>query len=368
MKVGILTFHNTSNYGAAFQAYATQESIISLGHSAEVIDYVNSKRKGKYDTTSRIKALFSSGNYLKAIKFALGSFLIEKRNNEFNNFYRSYLKVSSDSYNEDSVVNSSLNYDVILSGSDQVWSYKNNGGDINYALAFAGDKKRVSYASSFGVADYPQEMITKFEPHFSAIDVVSVRESSGADLFKVITGKKAKVVLDPVFLLSKDKWLKLAGVKEKTENSGVFCYFNNRKYLATFLKEKGTFLDNEKIIQVSSDFELSNIVNPKYKFSPNISPIKFLKCLYNSTFVATSSFHGVVLSIIFEKDFVVFLSGDTGRDSRIKDLLERLGLESRAYVSGASTKLPLSEMNYSTCQARLDELIYDSKSYLKKAL
>ena len=42
-KIGILTFHNCVNYGAAMQAYGLQSFLISKGYNVEIIDYVNEK-------------------------------------------------------------------------------------------------------------------------------------------------------------------------------------------------------------------------------------------------------------------------------------------------------------------------------------
>ena len=39
MKVGVLTFHETVNYGAMLQTYALQKHINSLGIPCVVIDY-----------------------------------------------------------------------------------------------------------------------------------------------------------------------------------------------------------------------------------------------------------------------------------------------------------------------------------------
>lgn len=39
MKVGILTFHHTANYGAVLQSLALSRYIKSLGHDVEIIDY-----------------------------------------------------------------------------------------------------------------------------------------------------------------------------------------------------------------------------------------------------------------------------------------------------------------------------------------
>lgn len=39
MKIGLLTFHDTTNYGALLHTYALQQSIKRLGADCEVINY-----------------------------------------------------------------------------------------------------------------------------------------------------------------------------------------------------------------------------------------------------------------------------------------------------------------------------------------
>ena len=39
MKIGILTFHWATNYGAVLQCYALQAYLEQLGHNVRVIDY-----------------------------------------------------------------------------------------------------------------------------------------------------------------------------------------------------------------------------------------------------------------------------------------------------------------------------------------
>lgn len=38
MKVGILTFYSAHNYGAVLQAYATQEFLKKMGHTAIIVN------------------------------------------------------------------------------------------------------------------------------------------------------------------------------------------------------------------------------------------------------------------------------------------------------------------------------------------
>ena len=39
MKTGIITFHDTTNYGANLQAYSLFKAIKSLGYDCEIINY-----------------------------------------------------------------------------------------------------------------------------------------------------------------------------------------------------------------------------------------------------------------------------------------------------------------------------------------
>ena len=39
MKIGIITFHWATNYGAVLQAYALQSFLTKLGHDVKIIDY-----------------------------------------------------------------------------------------------------------------------------------------------------------------------------------------------------------------------------------------------------------------------------------------------------------------------------------------
>ena len=368
MKVGILTFHNTSNYGAAFQAYATQHVIQSFGYQSEIIDYVNSARSGKYGIKTRLKNNFKKRQYISGLKYLAGFMFVALRNKAFSQFYEKKMIFSEKKFNETNISAVQAIYDVHLIGSDQVWNYKNNGCDINYALAFAGNKPKVSYASSFGVDSYPNDVKKLFRPFFKAIQNVSVREASGAKLLESITGQKPEVVVDPVFLLTKQEWFDVADCDREANKSGVFCYFNNKKYLSLFQDHRGDFLKDEKILQVSSDFSVNNLISSKYKFLANASPQRFLQLLHNSKFVITSSFHGVVLSIIFEKDFIVFLSGDTGRDSRIVDLLSMFGLSSRVFDRTQKINFSTDSICYERVSSIVQKEVLRSKKYLLDAL
>ena len=60
MKVGIITFHAATNYGAVLQAFALQKYIMSMGHKCVLIDYRTASQED-------FNALYSKRNGIKSI-------------------------------------------------------------------------------------------------------------------------------------------------------------------------------------------------------------------------------------------------------------------------------------------------------------
>ena len=58
MKIGILTFHHTANYGAVLQSFALSTFIRSLGHDVEIIDYRPREAEEFYWNNMRFLKLF----------------------------------------------------------------------------------------------------------------------------------------------------------------------------------------------------------------------------------------------------------------------------------------------------------------------
>ena len=145
MKIGIVTFHNTTNYGAIYQTYALQK-FLSKYVENEVVDYNNCILKKRYSINP-----FNSNNYkdfLKKILYFYENF-INKKN--FCIFKNKNIRISKAKYDEKNIKNADDRYDCFIAGSDQIWNFKLNGNDDNYFTLFtSSEKKRNSYAASFG--------------------------------------------------------------------------------------------------------------------------------------------------------------------------------------------------------------------------
>ena len=155
-KIGIITFHRAHNFGAMLQAFALQTKL-SEQYQVEIIDYRSTYEERKYLGNRSIKEAIK--NWLRWLikpKMMHGKYT-KKRH--FGDFINNYLVVSSESYDESSIEEASDRYDLIISGSDQVWNpdYRGNQNwDFNL-MQFARPEQKVAYAASFGLSKIPEQ-------------------------------------------------------------------------------------------------------------------------------------------------------------------------------------------------------------------
>lgn len=367
MKVALLSFHNAYNYGAALQAYALQEYVQSIGYECEYINYVNSSRSHAYDMDYQLKKAIHDRNIKQGVKVALGKPFMEKRGANFDQFYSEKLRKTRKLYtcsNEAHELNDQ--YDKFVVGSDQVWNPKNNGGDCAFLLDFVVDKsKRIAYSSSFGVSQIPLEFQERYRKEFNQFGYLSSREEMGQKLIKELTGRDSMFVVDPVFLVGVKEWKKLSRGPDVTKKY-LFFYTNRNsqadKFLSTFGKS-----DYQYHI-LSSHLGVGDFVDRQKKVVFSMAPEEFLGEIENSNLVITASFHCLAFSIIFHKQFVVFLTGDLGKDERVLNLLEITGLKSRIFSNNMTRKEIFEPIDYSEVDKRLESYIEESKTFLKAAI
>ena len=189
-KIGILTFHNAYNYGAVLQCYALQKVIGNKNFNVEVINYNDFNVMDSYrffpKNNRNLKSFIKS-----VIKVVLFYGKTKKRYNKFDEFIKNNYILSKNKYTKEDLLNEdSINYDCLITGSDQVWSISIVGelSDI-YTLNFANDKiNKISYAASVGDASTIKRNKNLFKNKISKINHISVREDDAKnELEKILT-------------------------------------------------------------------------------------------------------------------------------------------------------------------------------------
>lgn len=371
-SVGLITMHRVANHGSVLQALATQRAIEQLGYNCTIIDYA-------YPTDEHLRRIGldwypHERDLWQLIKKTLRgreSAAIYQRLERFYWFRKKYLKTTRKSYETNEALKKDAEkwaFDVYCVGSDQVWNPKYTMDDGAFVLDFVPDgKRKISYASSFTIGEMKDEKQREFYgDHLKTFDAIAVREESGVALVKQLTGKEAKHVLDPVFLLTKEEWAKTLGIKVKKEKYVLFYSLN---YMADTMPEMVTFVE-----QVMSEQKgLSKIVSNKgIKSGYDVEVVKddktkaFVERIANAEMVITDSFHASAFALLFGVPVYGF-SGSKG-DERLLSLYRMLGVEERFVGMGENKGMVNGKWNVEKIEENIGQLRTESLQYLKEAI
>lgn len=350
MKAGILTFVNTINYGASLQALALQRVIERYGVEAEVLQYTNEK----IEQAEKNKGKISLKRILKSISMGAG---IKRKTTAFEKYEAERLH-KGQAVTKDTVDELNLVYDYFVAGSDQIWNTKLTYGDMNYFLSFVSDdNKKISYAPSFGNTACNESLYTSIADNLKKIHHLSVREQSGADFIKKVSGREAEVVLDPTLLLNKSEWLTETTFTPSLQHYILVYFPHNKKKVFEFVKvlKKKTGLP---VVYLSISPRKQAGVKTIYDASPN----EFLGWINNADYVVTGSFHGTVFSLNMEKQFFYEPSGE---GSRIDNIVRITGTLNRSIDN---PEVMENRIDYSEVTPKLDHERTSSLDWLKRAM
>lgn len=376
-KIGIITILKVNNYGAELQAFALQKKLTLMGYNAEIIDYLFYKHKShKKEKISRPFYHFPFKKRIKEYILPIYEKIksvpyykeLNLRNRGFENFHKKYTRFSVQTYRSYSqLYNQAPDYDVYCVGSDQVWN-PNCYTSLNpYFLTFTPKgKKRISYASSFGVSHIPYNAQSFYKKGLTDLNAISVREKTGINLIKELTGKEAKVVVDPTLLLTVNDWKTVANYSKVPQFKYILLYvLKDSEYITKAAQKLSNELDM-KIVRIckgafrqdKQDTGIINIIDA--------APDDFIGLFSKAQYILTNSFHGTVFSILFNKDFYTILKEGKDNNSRQIDLLNNLGLENRLIYEHKTIKA--SPINYTFCNKQIEILRKDSEDYLINAI
>lgn len=359
-RVGIITFHRAINYGALLQTYALQVSVEKIGGECEVIDYHNKQIDRQY-----IKLSLSKAKGLKDFaKYILYSRTHNRKYEKFRSFASKYLHLSSMCRDHNDLSRISSRYDLLISGSDQIWNYGITDFDTAYFLSFLNDRvKKNAYAASFGISQIPEEVAQDYKNLLGEYNKITVRENQGAEIIRDLTGRDVEVALDPTLLLCMKEWNKIAA--EKKEKDYILIYsFGLTPTMKSFAENLSKKTGCRIIFFPASSFVRNWIRAP---FVMSASPEEFLGFFKNASYVVTNSFHGTVFSILYEKSF--FLEKHKprlmNRNSRFDSLLDLLLLHDREIVNGEN-KFIEKRIDYTRVTSALEQERMKSLAFLEK--
>ena len=300
-KIGICTLYFANNYGAILQAFALQEVLKEMGHEVEFIK-------------------------VRDVQINM-----EEPNANLFEKSREYINLKAD------VIDKNADkYDAIIIGSDEVWNVNNRTFEHfeEYFGKNLNADKIVSYAPSANGVTYEQlKEFYRDDVKFEEFKFLSARDEGTRKLVKDISGRDAKLVLDPTLLVSDFSKYATNPFPELKDYIILYAYkFSNeeKEKIIKFAKE-----NNKKIYSLAYKFDWAETLYTDI--------FGFLGVIKNADYMITNTFHGTLFALILEKEFAVF----SNKNSKVEDIINKFQFKDRDGINAEDLKeIFSSNVNY----------------------
>ena len=312
MKIGIVTVHDSANYGSFLQGYALYHILENWGHE---VYFIRSREK-KY-----VKQIFCPKISKKnLLKHPVNTWKAHCQGKEkYENFQKELEQFCVLEHWND------IKLDKIILGSDEIWNVKTPAfrREIFYGI---GMENVTTYAVSAGAATLEQlEEYPALVEGIKKINNILVRDINTKKIVEQITGNEPKMVWDPTFLLPVSAYVSADQTVVMNQKQKYILIYSYRikeplkNNIIKFAKE-----NNLKMVAACMNHDwCDEFVNG--------SPLKFCEILLDAEYVVTTTFHGTIFSFLNHKKFVV-----EPFSPKVNDVLEKVGLEDALIEEGIS--------------------------------
>nr|WP_092074267.1 polysaccharide pyruvyl transferase family protein [Dendrosporobacter quercicolus]NSL49171.1 polysaccharide pyruvyl transferase family protein [Dendrosporobacter quercicolus DSM 1736]SDM86371.1 Polysaccharide pyruvyl transferase [Dendrosporobacter quercicolus] len=380
-KVCLVSWFQSHNYGTNLQAYALIKALNNLNCECILNDFVY--KNIDFFNINWVWIKFCQKLNLKK-KNILHRKLRKSVNSNFSdrldrreNLYKKYML---DNYkfagikNKKGLLKLCEWADYFISGSDQAWNpyYLNRC----YLLDFVNDSTpKISYAASFGVNALPAWSKSTYKDLLNRYKSISVREKQGISIIKNVVDHEVEHVVDPTLLITRREWQNFAlnaVIKENVRNlkeGYILCYFVGDK--EQYWKHVDEIKNMTGLTLIVIPLCLETFFR-KDQIYIEVGPYEFVWLIENASIICTDSFHAVVFSLIFNKNFYVFKrfldDNNESQNSRLYSLLEILGLEDYYVDPNSNCISQIKGIEYTIINKKLEDMRKRSLMWLKNAL
>ena len=363
-KIGTISYNiycNFTNYGSALQTWALLTEIKRLGYESTIVDYCPAILEDKdplnpfpnmwdQDETSRRNCELS----LPAIR---------ENYWKFDRFYRTICPITRKRYRADNFnqVIIDENLDGFVCGSDTIFCIEEfKGFDDGYYANYECMKGHaVSYAASFGSAEFDEETYPILEDRIKNFKALGIRENRMLGYVSSHCQVPCARTIDPTLLLKSKDYDTIAADRQ-IDNQYLLLYTRRydpkmEEYAERVAKERGL-----KIVEISlraANSEKGHIM----RYDAGVE--EFLSLVKYSSFVITNSFHGIIFAVQYRRPMSVFSRSQA--TNKIDELLELFGLEGSKCVDGDE---PYHEIDYDKVHSNIDNARRFSIEFLKAEL
>ncbi len=378
MKIGIVTINSAYNYGCVFQAWALQRFLEKEGHDAEIINYRSPAIDNMYRlfipkkkfTKKRFYTNFLNKCYngLRKIKFNRTQKPRIIKAAKFEHFINEVMNTTETVYHKYRELEEGMAgepYEVLVTGSDQVWnSAITKGLKPAYFLAFERTgKPKIAYAASIGRLELKKSEQEFFHGFLKDYTAIAVREQSAKELLTPLVEQPISVVLDPTLLLEKQDFDAMKVASKYTQPYILVHVIGKDKALEKIVKK----VSEQTGLLVVQNRMAQQFENELGQFA-DAGPEEFLGLVEGAAFVITNSFHATVFSLIYERNFITI--PHKTYPERMANLLKEAGLTEHLIgdVELVPEDVSVLQPDYTEVKARLAKRQEESREILRQEL
>ena len=368
MKAGIVTFHYGDNFGGVLQALATQLVFESCGLDTEIINYIpiSHHRRlrfwkgwglGRNGFDRRVfQARYIRLRYERAIS------------RKFESYRQLHMMRSQEVSDLLGFQEINRNYDILVSGSDQIWHLERSTiYFLDTSTGFEG--KKISYGSCCGHSAQSDAEAQDKRRLLEDYSMISVRNKFSADVIQSLTGRQPTVVADPTMLLDMkglesefklpfDKYILLYCLGKEIDGT-------HRRMIQEIRRRMG---DIPVVAVVASSHKPQRIAAANQTYYA-IDPGEWLTLIRGASFIYTDSFHALLFAIRYDVPALAYYK-EAQRAERLLDFAARSRVE--AYVTDSVDRAVKSEgweLPYALeVKENIAKHVSESKQFLKDAL
>lgn len=346
-KVGIITFHDTPNYGATLQCYALSRYLASLGTEVEVINY-----SPPYTTLQYAKSLFLGR------RRGLGNLT---RVSLFLRFIAERLHLSGPSIRRREALRTLANrYDLAVTGSDEVWKVDHmRRFDPSFYLDFCdpGTTRIISYAASASMVTDLTQRAADVQPLLMRFSAIAVRDPETGGQVEALTGVTPELVVDPTLLW--DWSLEDLPPMRPAGYVAVYSWLNDSEFAVL---RRAADARGLAVVCVGCRHRLAD------ENRLGVGPMEWLRLLKHADLVVTNFFHGVVFTLLFGRPLYAHVDGAKRR--KLERILTLAGNPQPLHDGLDAIEVAGADWSYDTARvtAALTPLVTVSKTWLQSQI
>lgn len=335
-RFGIVSYNihcNFTNYGSALQSWALQQAADRLGEGrweTVLVDYCPDILQDK-DPRDPISHMWDTDEESRRM-CQLSMPAILKNADQFDRFYQIRFRRSRGVYTSENFqdIVGQEKLDGFICGSDTIFCIDEFGGfeDGYYANYPCMQGRSVSYAASFGDARFTPDTLAVLRERLQNFQSLGLREDTLLPFVRESVSVPVKRVLDPTLLLTAEDYEPITAPRREARPY-LLLYARRHNPQMSAYAEKIAAENGWEIVEISLRAE--NAQRHRMFYEAGVED--FLSLVKYAEYVVTNSYHGMIFSIQFQRNFRIFTREQC--DTKISSLLNLLGLSNLTRGEGA---------------------------------